>query len=72
MNQDDKFCPSCAGTLETKDVFGHERPVCPDCARVIFYDPKVAVICIVPRQVKVLMIKRATQQGHGLWGLPGG
>ena len=72
LNQDDKFCPSCAATLETKDVFGHERPVCPGCARVIFYDPKVAVICIVPRQGKVLMIKRATEQGYGLWGLPGG
>ena len=46
--------------------------MCPDCARVIFYDPKVAVICIVPRDGKVLMIRRATDQGYGLWGLPGG
>jgi len=58
--------------LETKEVFGHERPVCPDCARVIFYDPKIAVICIVAREGRVLMIKRGTEQGYGLWGLPGG
>ena len=72
LNLEDRYCPSCAAALETKEVFGHERPVCPNCARVIFYDPKVAVICIVPRDGKVLMIRRATDQGYGLWGLPGG
>ena len=72
MNQEDKFCPSCAAVLETKEVFGHDRPVCPGCGRIIFYDPKVAVICIVPRDGKVLMIRRGTDIGYGLWGLPGG
>ena len=72
MTEDDRFCPSCATALVTKDVFGHERPVCPDCGRIVFYDPKVAVICIVPRDGRVLMIRRATELGYGLWGLPGG
>ena len=72
MTQEDRFCPSCAATLVAKDVFGYERPVCPECSRVIFYDPKVAVICIVAREAKVLMIRRATDLGYGLWGLPGG
>ncbi len=72
MTQEDRFCPSCATALETEEVFGNDRPVCPDCGRVIFYDPKVAVICIVPRDGKVLMIRRNTELGYGLWGLPGG
>ncbi|MQG28199.1 MAG: NUDIX hydrolase [SAR202 cluster bacterium] len=72
MTKEDKFCPSCATALENNDVFGQERPVCPNCGRVIFYDPKVAVVCIVPRDGKVLMIRRATDLGYGLWGLPGG
>ena len=72
MIQEDKFCPSCAAALETKDVFGQDRLVCTHCGRVIFYDPKVAVICIVPRDGKVLMIRRGTELGYGLWGLPGG
>ncbi len=72
VTKEDKFCPSCATALENKDVFGQERPVCPNCGRVIFYDPKVAVVCIVPRDGKVLMIRRATDLGYGLWGLPGG
>lgn len=72
MTQEDRFCPSCAAALETQEVFGHDRPVCQECGRIIFYDPKVAVICIVPRDGKVLMIKRGTELGYGLWGLPGG
>lgn len=72
MTQEDRFCPSCATALETKEVFGFVRPVCPDCGRVMFHDPKVAVICIVPRDGKVLMIRRSTDLGYGLWGLPGG
>ncbi len=72
MNREDKFCPSCATALSTKEAFGQERPVCPECGRIIFYDPKVAVICVVPRHDKVLMIRRGTDQGYGLWGLPGG
>ena len=72
MYREDKFCSSCATNLEIKDVFGQKRPMCPNCSRVIFYDPKVAVICIVPRDSKVLMIRRGTDLGYGLWGLPGG
>lgn len=72
MTQEDRFCPSCATSLETKEIFGYDRPVCPDCGRVMFYDPKMAVICVVPRNGKVLMIRRATDLGYGLWGLPGG
>jgi len=72
LNQVDKFCPSCAAALEIKEVFGQQRPMCPSCGRVIFYDPKVAVICIVPRDGQVLMIRRGTDLGYGLWGLPGG
>jgi len=72
LNQEDRFCPSCAAALETKEVFAHDRPVCPDCGRITFYDPKVAVICVVPRDGRVLMIRRGTDLGYGLWGLPGG
>jgi len=72
LNRDDIFCPSCATALEIKEVFGQERPMCPSCNRVIFYDPKVAVICVVPRDGQILMIRRGTDLGYGLWGLPGG
>ena len=68
----DKFCASCAAPLESRDVFGATRPVCPQCGRVVFYDPKVAAVCVIARGGEVLLIRRATDTGYGLWSLPGG
>ncbi len=68
----DKFCASCATPLEQREVFGTERPACPNCGRVVFYDPKVAAVCVIAREGRVLMIRRATDLGYGLWSLPGG
>ena len=72
MSPDDKYCPSCASALEEKEAAGRQRPVCPNCGRVVFYDPKVTAICIVERGEQVLMVKRGNQPGYGLWGMPGG
>ena len=69
---EDKFCPSCATALDSKEVAGRQRPICPRCGRVIYYDPKVAAASIIEREGKVLMVKRAIQPGYGLWSLPGG
>ena len=69
---DDKHCPACAAPLESKDVAGKSRPVCKECGRVVYYDPKVAATCVVEREGKVLMIRRAVQPGIGLWSVPGG
>ncbi len=68
----DNFCASCATPLERRDIFGQERPACPQCGRVVFYDPKVAAVCLVEQDGRVLMIRRATDLGYGLWSLPGG
>ena len=72
MLPEDKFCPSCAAALEPKEVAGRQRPVCPKCGRVVYYDPKVAAASIIEREGKVLMVKRAIEPGYGLWSIPGG
>ena len=72
MQPEDKHCSSCAAALESKDVAGRQRPVCPQCGRVVYYDPKVAATCIVERQGTVLMVRRAVEPGIGLWSMPGG
>ncbi len=68
----EKFCSGCASVLEIQDVEGYQRPVCPNCGRVVYHDPKIAATCIVERQGAVLMIKRDNQVGFGLWSMPGG
>ena len=72
MPDEDKFCPACAAPLQTNDVAGRPRPVCSKCGHVVYYDPKVAATCIVDRDGKILMIRRASQPGMGLWSVPGG
>lgn len=67
-----KFCPECASSLEVQEVAGRERPVCPGCGRVVYYDPKVAATCILERNGMVLLVRRAIQPGMGLWSMPGG
>ena len=72
MQPDHKYCPACASTLEVQDVWGTRRPVCRQCGYVVYLDPKVAATCIVERQEKVLMVRRANEPGLGLWSMPGG
>ncbi len=72
MNQEDRFCPSCADTLVVRKAHGAERPVCDSCGRVIFYDPKLAAATVVECDGRVLFVRRLTQPGYGLWSLPGG
>lgn len=72
MTSEDKYCPACASPLVAKDVAGKTRPVCPQCSHVVYLDPKVAATCIVERDGRVLMIRRALQPGIGLWSIPGG
>lgn len=58
--------------LEVREVASGQRLVCPACGHVVYDDPKVAAICIVERDLKVLMVKRGNQPGVGLWSMPGG
>ena len=46
--------------------------MCPECERVIYYDPKIVATALIERDNHILIIKRAVQVGYGLWSLPGG
>ena len=72
MLGDDKFCPQCAGLLEVRAVQEKDRPVCPQCGRIIYHDPKVTATTVVECGGKVLMVRRGIEPGLGLWSLPGG
>ena len=72
MLQGDKFCSSCATPLEVRLADERQRPVCPNCGRVVYYDPKVAATCVIERDGEVLLVRRGNQPGYGLWSMPGG
>ena len=71
-NDSDKFCASCGSRLAMREHEGARRPVCPACGRVVYYDPKLAVACVIERDRLTLMVRRAVQTGYGLWSMPGG
>ncbi len=71
MDQEN-YCPRCAHALEWKETQGKERPVCPSCGKVVYYDPKVTAVAVVERDGNVLFIRRILDPGMGRWSLPGG
>ncbi len=69
---EDRYCAGCGIPLELRSLEGIVRPVCSQCGRVVYYDPKVAATAVVERAGQVLMLRRAVETGYGLWSLPGG
>jgi ADP-ribose pyrophosphatase YjhB (NUDIX family) len=70
-----RFCPSCAGPLESRLLKkgDPERFVCTRCSQVIYLDPKVAVGTIIRTEdQRIVMVRRAIEPGYGLWVFPGG
>ncbi len=70
-----KFCPTCAGTLETRLLKDGdpERLVCTRCSQVLYLDPKVAVGTIIQAEDgRLVLVRRAIEPGYGLWVFPGG
>lgn len=70
-----KFCPTCAGPLESRLLKkgDPERLVCTRCGQVLYLDPKVAVGTIIRTSDDgIVLVRRAIEPGYGLWVLPGG
>lgn len=69
---DIKFCPECGHGVEHRQVYGAMRPVCSNCGRVHFVDPKVAVGLVIARQGQLLLVRRANDPEKGKWSVPAG
>lgn len=73
MEGDTNFCMACGTPLVRRITDGtHERPVCPSCGRIVYFDPKVAVCAFVTEGRRVLLIQRGIDPQKGLWALPAG
>lgn len=72
MSRIANYCPKCSAKLTLQSRQGRERPVCPECNYIFYFDPKVAVLALALRGDKVLLIQRAYNPGKGKWACPAG
>jgi len=69
-----KYCSSCGGLNSRKipENDTHERSVCDDCGTIHYRNPLIVVGCVVERNGKVLLCKRAIEPRYGYWTVPAG
>ena len=68
------FCSDCGARLERARMYGQERGVCPDCGRIDFRSPSVAVAVVLrDTEGRILMVKRGPGSSRpGRWSIPAG
>lgn len=69
-----KFCPLCAGPLESRLLKPGEpeRLVCRECGFVFYLGPKLVAGAIFEREGGIVLIQRDIEPGYGKWTFPGG
>jgi molybdenum cofactor cytidylyltransferase len=70
-----RYCQRCATPLQMLPVtFDNNRihPRCPSCGFVVWSDPKVAVLAVMPWEGGILLGKRTEHPGIGKWSFPSG
>ena len=68
------YCSSCGGAvgLRVPKDDSRERHICDDCGFVHYRNPQVVVGCVVERDGKILLCKRAIEPRYGYWTVPAG
>ncbi len=68
------FCTSCGGKLVERVSGTSEtlRQSCPACGITVYDTPYVVVATLPVINKRVVLVRRATDPGSGLWSYPGG
>lgn len=70
-----RFCARCAGPLAVRPIAydnGREHLSCGNCGFVVWADPKVAALTVLPWEGGVLLGLRNQNPGKGRWSFPSG
>jgi mutator protein MutT len=67
-----RFCSACGAKLRSRTYEGRRRRACPECGRIAFDDPKVAVGVLATRNGKLLLVQRDQDPHRAAWSFPSG
>jgi ADP-ribose pyrophosphatase YjhB (NUDIX family) len=68
------YCASCGTALVTRESRSSSvlRRSCPACRTTAYDTPHIVVATLPVIDDRVLLVRRATEPGRGLWAYPGG
>jgi 8-oxo-dGTP diphosphatase len=69
---DVRYCPRCATELVWRISGERERPTCPSCGFVFYFNPVVGAGVLVERDGRVVLVRRGVEPKAGYWSLPSG
>lgn len=69
---DVRYCPKCATELVWQSNGDRERPTCPGCGFVFYFNPVVGAGTLVETDGRVVLVRRGIDPHEGRWGLPAG
>jgi ADP-ribose pyrophosphatase YjhB (NUDIX family)/N-acetylglutamate synthase-like GNAT family acetyltransferase len=67
-----RYCPKCATELVLRWTGDRERPVCPGCGFVFYFNPVVGAGALVETEGRVVLVRRGVEPKAGYWSLPSG
>ncbi len=69
---DVQYCPKCATKLEWRSAGDRDRPTCPACGFVFYFNPVVGAGALVETDGRVVLVRRGVEPKAGYWCLPSG
>lgn len=69
---DVRFCPKCATELVWRSSGERDRPTCPACGFVFYFNPLVGAGALVEADGRVILVRRGVEPKAGYWSLPAG
>lgn len=69
---DVSYCPKCATELVLRFEGDRQRPTCPACGFVFYFNPVVGAGALVETEGRVVLVYRSVEPKAGYWSLPSG
>jgi ADP-ribose pyrophosphatase YjhB (NUDIX family) len=69
---DVRYCPKCAAELVWRSSGDRDRPTCPACGFVFYFNPVVGAGTLVETEGRVVLVCKGETTEEAAWSLPAG